>query len=183
MKLIPSRECAGAVLLILLATTGTAQAGSINGQVKASVVLIRSCQVNNGDMLGEGSGVDFGSLDFGGHSTRFSSADSLVSSSGNSGISILCSPGADATLKITGGTNDGPAAASGMSHALAHDGHYIPYQLYTDAARSVVLANDHALPVVADGTLQHLQIYARAFGAPGLTAGTYTDTLSVELAF
>jgi spore coat protein U-like protein len=71
-------------------------------------------------------------------------------------------------------------------HALANaatGASYVPYDLYLDSARTQVLRNDTAIQIVGDGSTRRIPLYARAFGTPGLTAGGYSDVLTLQLDF
>lgn len=157
-----------------------AHAQSVTGTVDVSIELTGGCEVNDST---DTTGVDFGSLEFGTHSTLFVQADAAVLNGGTE-IEVLCSPGISPSFQITGGSND--ANGGSANHAMVNDGNYVPYSIYTDAGRNDVLAvnTPYSLSGTADGvTPQTLELYGRAFGAPGLQSGTYTDTLSVELSF
>ncbi|MNH47332.1 Spore Coat Protein U domain protein [compost metagenome] len=60
----------------------------------------------------------------------------------------------------------------------------MPYDLYTDAGHSQILAIDGVINLAAStGVEQTVNLYGQAVGKAGLPAGTYTDTISVELTF
>ncbi len=158
---------------------GPASAQTVTGTIDTTITLTSACEVNGGTAT---SGVDFGTIDFGTHSTLFSEATSTLDpGGGGGGISIQCTPGADASLTITSGLND--AAVVGSGRAMAKGGLYVPYDIYSDASFLNLLANGSSIAVTADGTVQIVPIYGKALGNTGLTAGTYTDTISVTLGF
>jgi len=173
-----------ATLLLGGAALGpAAQAQPTTGYIDASLRLTPACAVN--DVAGgNGASVDFGTLDFGDTTTRFERQDAVLAGSQGEGIAVRCSTGTAASLQVMVGSNDahgGPA-----QHALANvttGASYIPYDLYLDSARTQVLRNDTAIPIVGDGSSQKIPLYARAFGAPGLTAGVYSDVLTLQLDF
>lgn len=154
----------------------TAQA-QVTGTIDATIDLTSACEVNDSTDV---TGVDFGTLDFGSHTTLFTEATAAMVGAG-SAIAIQCSPGSDASLTITSGLYDTLAAGSGR--ALSNGMLYVPYDIYTDAAFANVLANGTSIDVTADGTVQLIPIYARALGNALLTPGTYNDTISVTLSF
>ena len=81
------------------------------------------------------------------------------------------------------GAHDGQSP--GGTRAL-YDGvaNYVPYDLYTDAGHSQLLAIDGVINLAAStGVAQTVNLYGQAVGKAGLPAGTYTDTISVELTF
>lgn len=155
-------------------------AQSVTGTVDVSIDLTAACEVNDSTAT---SAVDFGSLVFGSHTTLFDEADAEVLNDGAE-ISVLCSPGVTPSFQITGGTNDTNSGTA--NHAMANGDNYVPYSIFTDAARSSVLDlnTPYALEGTADGvTPQTLALYGRAYGQAGLAAGSYSDTLNVELTF
>lgn len=171
--------------LMGLATTSAMaqQASGTTGTIDVTMTLTAACSINNSTATDE---FDLGALDFGTTTTLFDQAEGQVG--GNDGtISVVCSPGTSPTLTVTGGANDAASSGEG-NHAMVSEGgdQYIPYSLYTDAARSQQVATDAAVSFDGepDGeNAQTLQFYGRAYGQPGLTAGTYTDTLQVSLTF
>lgn len=173
------RLCASAILISSFSATYQVYAQSVvTGTIDSTITLSAACEVNGDTGT---SNVDFGTLDFGSHSTFFTSSNTEVDGNGSGNISVRCSPGSDATLTIVGGLNDG--AIAGGNRALSNGSLYVPYDIYSDAGLTNVLTNSATIPVTGDGTAQVVHIYGEALGAPGLTPGTYTDTISVTLDF
>ncbi|MBB2200569.1 fimbrial major subunit CsuA/B family protein [Gluconacetobacter tumulisoli] len=166
-------------------TPSPAGAATINGTVEAHLALTSACSIN-GAAPNDGSGtgsVDFGTLEFGTQTSLFSQADGQVTDSGTQGIAIQCTPGTDATLTFVSGANDTNASA-GHVHALTDgNSHYVPYDIFATSQRTTPLANAGTVLLTADGTQQAIPLYGRAYGAAGLAAGTYADTISVTLTF
>ena len=165
---------------------GLAMASSLNaattvtGQITSSLILISSCQVNGS---GGSTGLNFGALNFGTANSLFTTATGQVLGGGGGALSILCSAGTTPTVKVRAGAHDG--LSPGGTRAL-YDGvaNYVPYDLYTDAGHSQLLAIDGVINLAAStGVAQTVNIYGQAVGKAGLPAGTYTDTISVELTF
>lgn len=176
----PRRIMRLATLLVSTIGSSTLQAGTVTGTIGSTITLETGCEVNTGTGT---TGVDFGSLAFGTHSTLFNQADAEVLNA-SSAIAVLCSPGVTPTFTITGGVNDSNSGSA--NHAMANGAKYVPYSIYTDTGRSTVLTagSAHTIPGTADGeTAQTLELYGRAFGQAGLAVGTYVDTLSVQLDF
>ncbi|MGC5702031.1 spore coat protein U domain-containing protein [Pseudomonas sp. NFXW11] len=167
--------------LLGLAMVGQADAATtVTGQISASLILTTSCLVNG---AGGSSGLNFGSLNFGTTNSLFTTASAQVLQGGGGALSILCSSGTSPSLKIAAGTNDGKS--TGGSRAL-FDGvaNYVPYDLYTDAGHSQILAINGVINLApSTGVAQTVNIYGQAVGKAGLPAGTYTDTVSVQLTF
>ncbi|MNE74221.1 Spore Coat Protein U domain protein [compost metagenome] len=60
----------------------------------------------------------------------------------------------------------------------------MPYDLYTDAGHTQLLAIDDTITLpTSSGVAQTINLYGQARGKAGLPAGSYTDTVSVELSF
>ncbi|GHB13310.1 Csu type fimbrial protein [Salinicola rhizosphaerae] len=171
-----------ATLLASLAglTSTSALAQDLTGTIDVSLELTEACSVNGST---ETTGLDFGALDFGTQTTLFEQVDSEVQSGGGS-IEVLCSPGTEPAVAVTGGAND--AESGSATHAMTNGTSFVPYSLYTDAGRTTELGlnNPTALAGEPDGVNpQTLDLYGRAFGQEGLTPGTYSDTLNVVLTF
>ena len=166
-------------LLGLTLVSGAQAATTVTGQISASLILISSCQVNG---AGGSSGLNFGALNFGTDNSLFTTKDAQVMGGGVA-LSILCSSGTTPTVKVRAGAHDGLSA--GGSRAL-YDGvaNYVPYDLYTDSGHSQLLAIDGVINLdPSTGVAQTVNIYGQAKGKAGLPAGTYSDTISVELTF
>lgn len=171
-----------------LSVLGLAMASSANavttvtGQITSSLILIASCQVNGS---GAASGLNFGTLDFGTTNSLFTNADAQVlGGSGTGGaLSILCSSGTTPVVKVRAGAHDG--LSPGGTRALADSlGNFVPYDFYTDAGHLTLLAIDGTVTLsTSTGVAQTVNLYGRAVGKAGLPAGTYTDTVAVELSF
>jgi spore coat protein U-like protein len=167
-------------LLGLTLASGAMAATTVTGQITSSLILISSCQVNGS---GGSTGLNFGALNFGTANSLFTTASGQVLGGGGGALSILCSSGTTPTVKVRAGANDGKSP--GGSRAL-YDGvaNYVPYDLYTDAGHSQLLAIDGVITLAAStGVAQTVNIYGQAVGKAGLPAGTYTDTIAVELTF
>ncbi|CAI8965859.1 MULTISPECIES: spore coat protein U domain-containing protein [Pseudomonas] len=178
MRTIASRI--GLSLLGLTLASSVNAATTVTGQITSSLTLISSCQVNGS---GGSTGLNFGALNFGTANSLFTTATGQVLGGGGGALSILCSAGTTPTVKVRAGAHDG--LSPGGTRAL-YDGvaNYVPYDLYTDAGHSQLLAIDGVINLAAStGVAQTVNIYGQAVGKAGLPAGTYTDTISVELTF
>ncbi|NBF04180.1 fimbrial major subunit CsuA/B family protein [Pseudomonas sp. Fl5BN2] len=167
--------------LLGLAMASTVHAATtVTGQITSTLILISSCQVNG---VGGSTGLNFGALNFGTTNSLFTTATGQVLSGGGGALSILCSSGTTPTLTIQGGSNDGKS--TGGSRAL-YDGvaNYVPYDLYTDSGHSQLVAINGVINLApSTGVAQTVNIYGQAVGKAGLPAGTYSDTVSVQLTF
>lgn len=167
--------------LLGLAMASTVNAATtVTGQITSTLTLISSCQVNGSS---GSTGLNFGNLNFGTTDSLFTEADAQVLGGGGGALTILCSSGTSPAVKVRAGIHDGQSP--GGSRALADGaGNFVPYDLYTDAAHSTLLAIDGVINVGAStGVAQTVNLYGKAVGKAGLPAGTYTDTVAVELTF
>lgn len=113
----------------------------------------------------------------------FVTANAQVLGGGGGAMSILCSAGTVPVIKVRAGLHDGQS--SGGTRALADgSGNFVPYDLYTDAGRTALLAVDDTITLpTSTGAAQTVNLYGKAVGKAGLPAGVYSDTISVELSF
>jgi spore coat protein U-like protein len=170
----------GLSLLGLTLGASAQAATTVTGQITSSLILTSSCQVNGAS---GSSNLNFGALNFGTTNSLFTAATGQVLGGGGGALSILCSSGTTPSVKVRAGANDGKSP--GGSRALFDGvGNYVPYDLYTDAGHSQLLAIDGVINLSAStGVAQTVNIYGQAMGKAGLPAGTYTDTIAVELTF
>ncbi|MBK5534097.1 spore coat protein U domain-containing protein [Pseudomonas sp. TH08] len=170
----------GLSLLGLALSSSANAATTVTGQITSSLILISSCQVNG---AGGTTGLNFGALNFGTTNSLFTTASGQVLGGGGGALSILCSNGTTPTITVGAGANDGKS--TGGARAL-YDGvaNYVPYDLYTDSGFSTLLPVNGTINLAAStGTAQTVNIYGQAKGKAGLPAGTYTDTIAVQLTF
>lgn len=163
-----------------LALASQAQAATVTGSISSTLTLTAACQVNGTSGT---SGLNFGALNFGTQDALFVTANAQVLGGGGGAMSILCSAGTVPVIKVRAGLHDGQS--SGGTRALADgSGNFVPYDLYTDAGRTALLAVDDTITLpTSTGTAQTVNLYGKAVGKPGLPAGVYSDTISVELSF
>lgn len=154
----------------------------ITGTVDATITLGAGCIIN-GQSYDDGSAnVDFGDLSFGVQNTLFTTAEGQVLN-GAAGFTVQCSNGVTPAVTFQTGQNDGSGSGAGV-HAMAHQsaaGQFVTYNLYSDAARTAIIPIGGSVTLLANGAPQTVNVYGRAFGEAGLTAGTYTDVLTVVL--
>jgi spore coat protein U-like protein len=170
---------AAATAFTLAAATSTH--ANITGSVDAEITLEAGCAVNGQDTLDDATGVNFGRLEFGTHTTVFSQADAEIVGAG--GFTVQCSPGVSPVLSFNAGENDGSGTGGG-ARAMENQtdaGKFVTYNLYSDAGRNSVIPINGDIVLQTNGALQTVQVYGRAFGASSLTAGTYSDIITVVL--
>ncbi|MFK0267920.1 Csu type fimbrial protein [Pseudomonas asiatica] len=170
-------RCILAGLGLMLASQAQA---ATTGTIESTLTLTAACQVNGSSAS---SGADFGTLDFGTHNALFTTANAQVIGGGGGAISILCSAGTVPVIRVGAGSHDGQS--TGGSRALADGaGNFVPYDFYTDAGRTQVLDINSTITLpISSGTAQTVNLYGQARGKAGLPAGSYIDTVSVELSF
>lgn len=164
---------------------GTAQAaGTLIGQVGVQMVIGAGCTIINGSVSG---GINqWGTLDFGSHSDLTNVVDAqTVGTSGN--IQIQCSTGLTPSLTVNAGLH-----ASGGQRYMQNTtttSSTIAYNIYSDAARSALIQANTPVDIssVSTGTAVNIPLYGRVMptgqSTPTPTAGTYTDTLLVTIAW
>lgn len=164
---------------LVLALVSNAQAGSNTGLITFSMTLSSSCLVNGADGA---TAVSFGALDFGTTGSLFT-VNGEVLAGGGGALSILCSSGISPVVTIGAGAHDGESV--GGTRALADiSGNFVPYDLYTDSGRTQVLAINGEIALEGGtGAARTVNIYGKAVGKADLPAGTYSDTVAVELTF
>lgn len=148
-------------------------------QFDVSATITSGCLV---DGLGSsGNAGRIGTLDFGIDST-FSTAIHTATTTGGQTIRLRCTPGANLTMSIDGGSH---AAAGARNLQLgANSSARIAYALCRDAGCTLPIAIGTPYAVPVSGTNSEdvlLPVYGR-LALPGTRpAGTYTDTLTVTL--
>ncbi|GHB13300.1 Csu type fimbrial protein [Salinicola rhizosphaerae] len=147
---------------------------------QVSATVSEGCLVSE---TGETSGNvgEFGTLDFGTASSL--SSDVLTSAVVQAGaVSLECTPGIELTMRIDGGLN----AASGSRQVSRVDGDQaLAYALYADAGLQQSIGIDEAVAFQLDPSSSSisLPVYGRLALPGNAYAGTYTDRLTVTLAW
>ncbi len=165
--------------ILLLSTAAQAD---ITGSMDAQITLSTGCVINAQNADDGSSSADFGSINFGTQNTLFSQVNGEVVGTG-SGIAVQCTPGVSPVLVFNAGENDGLGAGGG-NRAMQHNvtaGQYVTYNLFSDAGRNSVIPIGGNIALANDGSAQVVRVYARAYGATGLIAGTYDDVVTVLL--
>lgn len=175
-----SRLTRSTLAVLGLALAAQAQAATVTGTISSTLTLIAACQVNGATGT---SGLNFGTLNFGTQDSLFTTANGQVLGGGGGAMSILCSAGTTPAIRVRAGAHDGQSA--GGTRALADGaGNFVPYDFYTDAGRTTLLAIDGTITLpTSTGVAQTVNLYGQARGKAGLPAGVYTDTVAVELSF
>ncbi|QXI30363.1 Csu type fimbrial protein [Pseudomonas vanderleydeniana] len=170
-----------ALSMLSLTLAASAQAATtVTGQITSTLTLTSSCLVNGATGA---SNLNFGTLNFGTATSLFTQVGIQLQASGGGAVAIQCSAGTTPTVTVQGGLHDGQSA--GGSRALADGaGNFVPYDLYTDAGLNNLLSNTGVINLATStGAAQTINLWGKAVGKAGLPAGTYTDTISVQLSF
>ncbi|WP_411339758.1 spore coat U domain-containing protein [Sphingopyxis sp. J-6] len=164
--------------LVAYAAGSSAQAET-TAQFDVSATITAGCLVDG--LGGSGNAGRVGTLDFGLDST-FSTATHTATTTGTQAIRLRCTPGANLTMSIDGGSH---AAAGARNLQLgANSGARLVYTLCRDAGctQPIAIGTPYAVPVSgANSEDVRLPIYG-LLTLPGTRPpGTYTDTLTVTL--
>ncbi|WP_275545262.1 spore coat U domain-containing protein [Pseudomonas sp. Marseille-Q0931] len=159
----------------------------VNDQFVSQSFQLRA-EIVPGCLLGAGGSdaTSFGSISFGSISTLPANLDT-ASTPGNGSIVLQCSPGTAVTLSLNAGLN---ASSVGSGRYLARGAERLRYQLYQDAARSVIWGDGNnggarlSINFPVGGATQTFTVYARLFSVSPLpSAGFYTDTITVTVSY
>lgn len=159
----------------------------VNDQIISQSFQVRA-EIVPGCLLGAGGGdaTSFGSISFGQISTLPSNLDT-ASTPGNGSIVLQCAPGTAVSVSLNTGLN---ASSVGGGRYLANGTERLRYQLYQDAARSIVWGDGSnggtrmSINFPVGGATQSYTVYARLFSVSPLpSAGIYTDTITVTVSY
>lgn len=177
--------------LLVVAASFPSWAASSSGTITATLTLTNGCLINGSPSQ---SGINFGTLDFGSHTSQFSNLDGTLSSGGGSTFGVQCTVGTTYTVTMTNSTNTAPATVTGTVGNPARylvnttdNGQGIAYSLYSDAGKNNVIANGATLTKVS--TTSGVDNYTLYGGISGngvnasVKAGTYTDVINVTVAY
>jgi len=171
---------APAAAILALCCVATPAQADVTGTVDATITLTTGCIINGENVDDEDTGFDFGTINFGSHTSLFEEAEGEVV--GSSGIAIQCTPGVAPVLTFGAGLNDGEG--EGGNRAMVHESDtdkFVGYGLYTDSHRASLIAVGAGVTLNGNGSAQSVRIYGKAFGGTALPAGTYSDTVLVTL--
>lgn len=155
------------MLPVLVVACLTALAGEViaapRADMQVSAEVVGGCEVAAGQ---------WGALDYG---TRAALDTEPVAASLSSTVQIRCTPGMQLSMQVDGGQHGRQLQRDG-------GGERIPYQLFSDAARGVLLPIDQSVPVPLGGAgVVTLPIHAELSVPAHSPAGMYSDVLQVQL--
>lgn len=158
----------------LFSAANTFAAGSITGTLGVKLVLGSGCVVTGGSTSGATN--DFGTVDFGSHSTL----DSIITaqSSGSLGsIQLNCSLTLPYSVTLDGGSN----FSTGSRH-MANGSAMVRYELFQDISRSNPwVVGSPQTGLVGTGAATDLVVYGRVPIQTNQAAGAYNDTVNVTV--
>lgn len=106
-----------------------------------------------------------------------------ASSTSTTTIAVTCNYGTVAKVALDEGLNSDKAASYG-ERALANNGHYLGYDIYSDPAHLIVWDRRRAHLFVSDGSTKELTAYGMIpAGQTNPHAGNYSDLVSIVVTF
>ncbi|AEB58740.1 Csu type fimbrial protein [Ectopseudomonas mendocina] len=173
--------------ILVIATVPAHGDTGVNDQIVSQSFQLRA-EIVPGCLLGAGGSdaTSFGSISFGSISTLPSNLDA-ASTPGNGSIVLQCSPGTAVSISLNAGLN---ASSVGGGRYLARGAERLRYQLYQDAARSLIWGDGSnggtrlSVNFPVGSATQTYTVYARLFAVSPLpSAGIYTDTITVTVSY
>ena len=155
--------------LIFAATmiASPALAGTATGTFNVTATVLNNCAVTASDLA-------FGNY----------SAGSPTAVTASTSVSVTCAPALNYTLSLDGGSTTSVPAARAMTDGANHN---LVYGLYTTSAYTTVLGDGTGatatLPGVGTGSVQSISIYGKIPAAQFVNAGSYTDRVTVTVAY
>ncbi len=180
-----SAPLAGALLAgALAACPGLAAAqpqAPTTGLLQARAAIVSGCRVSGQELAG--SGVDFGTLDFGTHPSLFPAPLTAQAQGASGMVRLLCSGVVSASVAVGTGS-----AAQGNQRRLSNGLHRIPYQLYADANYNSPFMGTAPQTVLVPGGGGAAQVDLPIYGriepvAGGYPAGHYADQVQVTVSW
>lgn len=160
--------------LLLMLAPATTPAVDKTATIGLNVEVLPACQAGSDS----GSGLSFGTLDFGNH-VNLDNIITLIGQPGAGALRVNCQLGVPYQIVISGGQSGnvnnrrmaGPAASQ------------VNYNLYTAADYATVWDNVTGVSAVGNGQDQWLPVYARVPAQANPSPGSYSDTLTVTVSW
>jgi spore coat protein U-like protein len=158
-------------VLLLTAAIGLvsvgAFAGNTSGNLSVTANVTAACVINTSS----------GAVAFGGYNPTSGTALTATGS-----FTLQCTNGANPTVLMGQGANPGTGSSDAAPvRQMASGGYMLGYQLYSDSARSLVWDNATGVSEPANGTLQTITVYGSIPAGQNVGAGSYTDTVVVNV--
>jgi len=156
---------AGAMMAAALAER--ADATTATAQFNVTATVLANCAVSATDLV-------FGNY----------SANSGAALPATSTLSVTCTTGTTYTVALDGGTTAANVSARTMTDGASH---HLPYGLYTTNAYTSIWGDGTASTVTQAGTgngsAQSFTVYGRIPASQFVTAGNYTDRITVTVTY
>jgi spore coat protein U-like protein len=156
-------------LLLIVAGTAPAHAGSASAALNVSATVANNCTISTV------------ALAFGAYDPVTTNAAANLDSTAT--VTVACTKGATSTIGMNLGSN-----ASGSTRRMT-DGatNYLTYELYQDSGRTTVWGNSGTglfTPAAAPSkAARNFTVYGRVASNQDVPAGTYTDTITATVNF
>jgi spore coat protein U-like protein len=164
-------------LAVMWITPAQAQLRQESGSLDVRLIVEEACEVAwPGSTIGGGEA----ELDFGTTSRLDDPIDREIGTGTVGGIEVRCNAGTTYSVTFGPGENASDIDNRAMRGAV-NTSQLIPYQIYSDAARTAVLSN---IFVTANGAYQPVPVYGRVPPlSPTPPADSYTDNVIVTVSF
>lgn len=157
------------LLALLFSGSGVAHAAT-TATVQVSASIVAGCVVTS-------TGGLYGTLSFGTYSALSTTAVSVALAGG---VTLQCTPGVSVSMVVDGGLYN----ASGRHLKVGSGTAQIAYQLFQDAAHSQNLGIAQSVNVpYTNANAISLPIFGYVLLPGNQPAGTYSDTLQVQLSY
>ncbi|KJV80907.1 spore Coat Protein U domain protein [Rickettsia hoogstraalii str. RCCE3] len=152
--------------IILTISAGNSFASSANAFFLVSATVLPSCIVTATPLA-------FG--------TYVPTADSLQTNT----LTITCTLGTNYTVSLNAGTAPAATTSTRKMTGLVNTTSYLPYNLYSNAARTQNWGNQSSdwVPGTGTGLPQTLTIYGKIPQGANVPSDTYNDTITVTVAY
>jgi spore coat protein U-like protein len=151
-------------------------AGTATGNLTVQATVVAGCSLNTG-----GANAGNALLNFGNVSSTLANIDADTTSTGNNGLSIICTN----TTPYSVTANNGLNATGTQDRMVGAAGVFLPYNLYTTAGRTIAFPNSGtSLGGVGNGLAQTIPVYGRIPAGTTLPApGSYLDTVVLTVTY
>jgi len=169
MNIINSNRLIAAIAVSAIALQGLvapASAATASGTVAVSATLTSICAVNASTM-------PFGNI-------TATTPTPLTNAGGN--VNVTCSNTTAYTVALDKGANGATIALRKMNAGA----NFLSYQLYTDAAHTIIFGDGTTGVTVAgtgNGVSQAIPIFGQVPAQAGIVPGVYADTVNVTLTY
>jgi spore coat protein U-like protein len=157
-------------VLLLTAAIGLVSVGAFAGNTSGNLSV--TANVSSSCVINTTSAMAFGSYNPAGG----------TATTGAGTFTLQCTNGASPTVLMSQGANPGTGSTDTTPvRQMANGSFMLTYQLYSDSARSLVWNNVTGVSEPSNGTLQTVNIYGSIPAGQNVGAGSYTDTVVVNV--